>query len=119
MPPRVFISTPCTATPTPFALAFTPTATLASAARTRRSACGTWTPARRYRGAEASMGSPIWSLAFSHDGRLLASGSSGEHIHLWEVAQGDLLYRSASPRPYQDVTITDVHGLTAAQRCAA
>ncbi|MEZ4556688.1 MAG: hypothetical protein R2854_09635 [Caldilineaceae bacterium] len=42
-------------------------------------------------GRGVSMGSPIWSLAFSHDGRLLASGSSGEHIHLWEVAQGDLL----------------------------
>ena len=64
------------------------------------------------------MGSPIWSLAFSHDGRLLASGSSGEHIHLWDVAQGDLLGTVRIPRPYQDVTITDVHGLTAAQRAA-
>ncbi|MCB0072342.1 MAG: hypothetical protein KDE20_12820, partial [Caldilineaceae bacterium] len=69
-------------------------------------------------GRVAPIGSPIWSLAFSHDGRLLASGSSGEHIHLWHVAQGDLLGTVRIPRPYQDVTITDVHGLTAAQRAA-
>jgi WD40 repeat protein len=32
----------------------------------------------------------VWSIAFSQDGRLLASGSSDKTIKLWEPATGDL-----------------------------
>ncbi|MEZ4716436.1 MAG: hypothetical protein R2851_10170 [Caldilineaceae bacterium] len=62
-------------------------------------------------GRGAPMGSPIWS-AFSHDGRLLASGSSGEHYLPVGSGAGRPVGDGPHPRPYQDVTITDVHGLT-------
>jgi len=39
----------------------------------------------------AQQKSPVTGLAFSADGRLLASGSMDQTIHLWEVETGRLL----------------------------
>ena len=33
----------------------------------------------------------VWSVAFSPDGKTLASGSSDQTVHLWEVSSGQCL----------------------------
>ncbi|NEZ61822.1 NACHT domain-containing protein [Leptolyngbyaceae cyanobacterium CCMR0082] len=56
------------------------------------------------------------SLSFTADGQILASGSSDQTIRLWTVATGECLKTLMVPRPYENMNITDVQGLTAAQK---
>lgn len=58
----------------------------------------------------------IWSVAFSSDGRILASGSQDETIKLWEVATGECLQTFRPDRPYEEMNIAGVTGLTEAQQ---
>jgi WD40 repeat protein len=58
----------------------------------------------------------VWSVAFSPDGRTLASGSQDETIKLWDVKKGECLKTLQFPRPYEGTNITNVTGLTAAQK---
>lgn len=58
----------------------------------------------------------VWSIAFSQDGQLLASGSEDETIRLWQVDTGDCRQKLRSDRPYENMNITDVLGLTTAQK---
>jgi WD40 repeat protein len=58
----------------------------------------------------------IWSVAFSPVGQLLASGSQDETIKLWDLTTGHCLKTLISKRPYEGMDITNVGGLTEAQK---
>lgn len=55
-------------------------------------------------------------LLFSPDSCWLVSGSGDGTSTLWEVKTGQCLTTLQVPRPYEGMNITDVKGLTAAQR---
>ncbi|MHC5599656.1 MAG: WD40 domain-containing protein [Nostoc sp.] len=58
----------------------------------------------------------IWAIAFHPNGQTLASGSQDETIKLWDVKTGECLQTLRSPRPYEDMNIAGITGLTAAQK---
>jgi WD40 repeat protein len=58
----------------------------------------------------------VWTVAFSPDGKTLASCSEDETIRFWNVVTGECLKILRPQRPYEGMTITDVVGLTPAQR---
>ncbi|MHC5721918.1 MAG: WD40 repeat domain-containing protein, partial [Nostoc sp.] len=58
----------------------------------------------------------VWSVAFSRDGQMLASGSKDETIKLWNVETGECLKTLRANRPYEEMNITGVIGLTAATK---
>ncbi|MEH2081553.1 MAG: NB-ARC domain-containing protein [Nostoc sp.] len=58
----------------------------------------------------------VWSVAFSPDAQTLVSGSQDDTIKLWNVKTGECLKTLKSYRPYEDMNITKVTGLTEAQK---
>jgi WD40 repeat protein/DNA-binding CsgD family transcriptional regulator len=58
---------------------------------------------------------PVWSVAFHPNGHILASGSHDETIKLWDLNTGKYINTLRIPRPYEDMNITNVTGLTEAQ----
>ncbi|MBD2083601.1 hypothetical protein H6F52_01170 [Coleofasciculus sp. FACHB-542] len=58
----------------------------------------------------------VWSVVFSPDGQILASGGQDEMIKLWDVATGECRNTLRSERPYEGMKITGVTGLTEAQK---
>ncbi len=58
----------------------------------------------------------IWSVAFSPNGDRLASGSQDETIKLWDLQTGHCQKTLIAKRPYEGMNITEVKGLTAAQK---
>jgi len=60
----------------------------------------------------------IWSVAFSSNGKILASGSNDGTIKLWDAQTSVCLKTLISERPYERMNITNVEGLTEAQKTA-
>ncbi|MGF1538348.1 MAG: NB-ARC domain-containing protein [Elainellaceae cyanobacterium] len=60
----------------------------------------------------------INAIAFMADGQTLASGSTDETIRLWDVASGRCLRILHAPRPYEDMNIAGIQGLTEAQKAS-
>lgn len=58
----------------------------------------------------------VRSVAFHPSGTLLASGSTDETIKLWDTTTGDCLQTLRPDRPYEEMIITGVMGLTEAQK---
>ncbi|NEZ55383.1 NB-ARC domain-containing protein [Adonisia turfae] len=60
--------------------------------------------------------SAVWSVEFSPDGRYLVSCSEDETIRLWDLKTGICTKVLRPQRPYENMNITNVVGLTVAQR---
>jgi WD40 repeat protein len=58
----------------------------------------------------------VESVAFQLDGQALASGGYDETIKLWDVRTGECLKNLRADRPYKGTNITDVTGLSPAQK---
>ena len=59
---------------------------------------------------------PVQSLRASPDGRLLASCSDDGAIRIWEMESGEHVGMLRRDRPYERLNITDIKGLTEAQK---
>ena len=60
--------------------------------------------------------SPIRSITFDPEGRMLVSGSEDGTIRLWDSSTGDCLRVLMVERPYENMNISGVTGLTDAQK---
>ncbi len=60
--------------------------------------------------------SRINSVAFSSNGKIIAACSRDGTIRLWDVATGECLKILKSDRPYEEMNITGVTGLTEAEK---
>ncbi|MGE5659559.1 MAG: NB-ARC domain-containing protein [Actinomycetota bacterium] len=58
----------------------------------------------------------VWSVTFSPDGQTLASGSEDKTVKLWNLKLGKCLKTLKAPRPYEEMDITGITGLTEAQK---
>jgi WD40 repeat protein len=58
----------------------------------------------------------VTSVAFSPDGRIIASSSQDQTIKLWDVQTGNCLKTLRADRPYEGMDITGAMGLTEAQK---
>jgi WD40 repeat protein len=61
-------------------------------------------------------GGLIWSVAFSMDNRLLASGDDEGIIAIWDVQTGTYQQILRSDRPYERMNISQVKGISETQR---
>ena len=60
----------------------------------------------------------VWSLAFSQDGQMLASGDEAATIKLWDTQSRTSIKTIKLPGPYEGMNITGVTGLSEAQQSA-
>jgi WD40 repeat protein len=62
--------------------------------------------------------SPVYAVAMSLDGTLLASGSFDGTVRLWDIASAACVRILRSDRPYERMNIRGLKGLTDAQHSA-
>ena len=55
-------------------------------------------------------------MIFSADGQILANGSEDGVTRLWDLQSGKRLQSLKIPKPYEDMNIARIKGLTAAQK---
>ena len=60
----------------------------------------------------------VKSVAFSPDGNSIASGSHDGTIKLWDLQTYECIKTLRSDRPYERMNITNITGLTIAQKSA-
>ncbi|MER3475833.1 MAG: hypothetical protein C4287_03770 [Leptolyngbya sp. ERB_1_2] len=58
----------------------------------------------------------VWSVKFNQDGSMIASGSEDQTIRLWNVNTGKCVKVLQKPQPYDGMNITNVSGMTNAQK---
>lgn len=58
----------------------------------------------------------VRAVAFSHTGDKLASGSHDGTVKLWDIPTGDCTQTFRSDRPYEQMNITGISGVTPAQK---
>lgn len=58
----------------------------------------------------------VWSVAFHPNGQIVVSSSQDETIKLWDIKTGECLKTLKPHRPYEDMNIIGVTGLTEAQK---
>jgi WD40 repeat protein len=58
----------------------------------------------------------VRSLVFTPDGQTIVSGSLDETIKFWDVKTGDCLKTLKAPRPYENMNISGITGLTEAEK---
>jgi WD40 repeat protein len=59
---------------------------------------------------------PVYSIAFTDCGQIIVSGSEDQTIRFWDIEKGKCLKILRSERPYEDMNITGVVGLTEIQK---
>jgi WD40 repeat protein len=60
----------------------------------------------------------VWSVAFSPKSQTLVSSSQDDTIRIWDITTGACLKTLRNSSPYEGMNITDVTGLTEAQKIA-
>ena len=60
----------------------------------------------------------VWSVALSPDAQTLVSGSQDETIKLWDVNTGVCLKTLRAARPYENMNIIGVSGITEVQKAS-
>ncbi len=58
----------------------------------------------------------VQALKVSHDGRLLANCGDDGAIRFWDLYSGEPVRTLRRDRPYERLNITDIQGLSAAQK---
>ena len=58
----------------------------------------------------------VYALKMSPDGRTLASCGEDSAIHLWDSESGEHLQTLQLERLYERLDISDIHGITEAQK---
>ncbi|MDZ8050815.1 MAG: NB-ARC domain-containing protein [Aulosira sp. ZfuCHP01] len=58
----------------------------------------------------------IRCVAFNGNGQIVASGSADDTVKIWDWKKGECLKTLKAELPYQDMNITNIIGLTAAQK---
>ncbi|MCF2151411.1 NB-ARC domain-containing protein [Desmonostoc muscorum LEGE 12446] len=60
----------------------------------------------------------VWTLRFSCDGTMVVTGNWDETIKIWDVNTRECLKTLRAERPYEGMNITNVTGITAAQKAS-